>query len=167
MKDIELVGCEELFEDIFILLQDMLHQHVSFFDQSANGLLVPAGSKPAVVLEDLYRFGVAEKIAEEPKLPDRLIRHAGVDVGRLHSFVDDRPPIPAFEHPSNLALVILTRLEPTFPHRLLQLRVWACIGQRVGQSIAHVAWRHHSPTVLVRFALSELVAIGKLRTQHK
>ena len=64
-----------------------------------------------------------EEVAEEPKLPDRLIRHAGVDVGRLHCFVDDRPSVAAFEHPAHLAFVILTRIEPTFSYGLRQFCV--------------------------------------------
>ena len=138
MKDIKLVSCEELLKNVFVFFQDVFHQHICLFDESANSWLVSASPKSAIVLEDLQSLWVAEKIAEEPKLPDRLIRQAGVDVSRLHSFIDNRPSIPAFEHSSHLTLIILTCLEATFPCRLRQLRVRARVGQCVGKGIARI-----------------------------
>ena len=118
MKDIELVGCEELLKNVFVFFQDVLHQHIRLFDQSADGWLMSTCAESAIVFEDLQSLWVSEKIAEEPKLPDWLIRHAGVDIGRLHSFIDNCPSISALKHSSHLAFIILTCLEPTFPCRL-------------------------------------------------
>ena len=159
MKDIELVGCEELLKNVFVFFQDVLHQHIRLFDQSADGWLMSTSAESAIVFEDLQSLWVTEKIAEEPKLPDWLIRHAGVDVSRLYSFIDDRPSIPAFEHPPNLPLVIFTCLKATFPRRLRQLRVRARVGQCVGKGIARIPLRHHPPTMFDRSTHAKLITV--------
>ena len=159
MKDIELVGCKELLKNVFVFFQNVFHQHIRLFNESADGRLMSASAKSAIILEDLQSLWVTEKIAEEPKLSDWLIGHAGVDIGRLHSFIDDRPSIPAFEHPPNLALIILTRLKATFPHRPCQLRVRGRVGQCIGKGIARIPWCHHLPTMFVRSTQAKLITV--------
>ena len=123
VKNVELVGGQQLFKHPLILVENMFDQHVRLFDQSADRRFVATGPKPAVVLEDLERLRIAEELTKEPQLPDRLVRHAGVNVGGLHRFVDDRPLVAAFEHPAHLALVILSRIEPVFSRNLRQFLV--------------------------------------------
>ena len=101
----------------------MFDQHVRLFDQSADRLFVAAGSKTAVILENLERLGVAEEVAEELQLPDRLVRHAGIEIRRLHGLVDDRPMVADFKHAAYLAFVILTRIQSTFSSRIRQFLV--------------------------------------------
>ena len=120
-----------------------------------------------VVFEDVLRLGVAKKLPEKTQLADWLVGNACVEVGRLDIFVDDAPLVAIVEYPAYLTFVVLARIQTPLFRCLDQSFIRACIGQRVGQGIARVAWRHHSPTVLVRLALSELVAIGKLSAQHK
>ena len=106
VKDVELVGRQQFLKDVLVLLEDILDQHVRFFNQPTDRWLMTAGSKPAIVLEDLDRLGIAEEVTEEPQLADRLVGDAGVDVGRLHCFVDNRPFVSAFKHAAQLAPVI-------------------------------------------------------------
>ena len=130
-------------------------------------MLVTSCAETRVVLEDVLRLGVAKKFSKESQLADRRAGNACVEVGRLDVFVDDAPQVATAQNPAYLTFVVLARIQTPLFRCLDQSFIRAGIGQRVGQGIARVAWRHHSPTVLVRLPLSELVAIGKLSAQHK
>ena len=167
MVDEELVSCEQLFKDLFVLFKDVLDQHVRLVNQATHRLLVTACSETRVVFEDLLCLRIPEKLSKETQLADRLVRSARVEISRLNIFVDDVPLIAAVQHPADLSFEVLARTQPALFHGLNQLLVRARIAQRIGQRVARIAWRHHPPAVLVRLALSELVAIGKLGAQDQ
>ena len=167
VKNVELVGGQQFFKDPLVLLEKMFNQHVRLFDQSADGLFVATGSKAAIVLEDLEGLGIAEEVTEEPQLPDRLVRHTGVEVGRLYPFIDDRPSVAALEHPADFTFVVLAGLEASILNRFRQLLIRTGIGQRVGEGVTRIPRRHHSPTMFIRGTRAKFVAVGKLGVQDQ
>ena len=96
-----------------------------------------------------------------------MVRHTGVEVGRLYPFIDDRPSVAALEHPADFTFVVLAGLEASILNSFRQLLIGAGIGQRVSESITRIPRRHHSPTMFIRGTRAKFVAVGKLGVQDQ
>ena len=166
MEDVELLGSQQLLEDILVLRNDVIHKAISLPHQTPLGaIVIPA--KAFVVFEDGQQFLISKKLAEESQLTNRSISDACGKLQTLDPFIDDVELISFLQESLNLALVIFTRVEATLLCRFHQFRVGAAVGESIRNGIAGITGRKHLASMLVRFSLSELAPINELGSQDE
>jgi hypothetical protein len=170
INDVAVCG-EQRGEDVLVLLENCVHEAVSFVHEEAGragraavGVLVNAEAALRV-FENAGRQRVAEKLAEEAidarmadDRADNLATQVGVNLGGEIGLV--------VEQTQHFAFVVLARVQSPVLGGSPQCFIRPTVAQSVGNRPGTLARRQHLPALRVRRARAKFQAVEKLRFEQ-